>query len=242
MKTSYSKKRKYENPLDDIERTLHSSFSTAANRITHLYTQSVSQQRKAYKLGARHMADKILQWLETEHGTSAPISPVSLLAFLRQELEDIDCELPVDLGTNVAAGQASAVPTGPPGRSGRADGRSSPQQENRRVRYNPREARAPGSTLFDPAGPSQPFNIQQQAQLSQDQSLPLQHGNLFGANPNLDNMQGDSMQEQPFAPGLDLGQQPPPQLPMAPMEAMDQNVIMRAPGDQNMAVDIYRCQ
>lgn len=61
-----TKKRKHDGPLDDIERSLYSSFSAAANGISVLYTQALTQQRKAYCLGSRAMAERVLGWLEGE--------------------------------------------------------------------------------------------------------------------------------------------------------------------------------
>lgn len=39
MHRASTKKRKHDSPLDDIERSLYSSFSSAANGISLLYTQ-----------------------------------------------------------------------------------------------------------------------------------------------------------------------------------------------------------
>lgn len=85
-----TKKRKHDGPLDDIERTLYASFSSAANGISQLYTQSLNQQRKAYCLGARHVAEKVVQWLEAEHSTDQNVSTNELVTLLRRELEFVE--------------------------------------------------------------------------------------------------------------------------------------------------------
>ena len=85
-----TKKRKHDGPLDDIERTLYASFSSAANGISQLYTQSLNQQRKAYCLGARHVAEKVVQWLEAEHSTEQSVSTNELVTLLRRELEVVE--------------------------------------------------------------------------------------------------------------------------------------------------------
>ena len=47
-----TKKRKAELDLD-VERNLHSSFVTAANSISHLFTQAIQQNKKAQAAGAQ---------------------------------------------------------------------------------------------------------------------------------------------------------------------------------------------
>lgn len=49
---SMTKKRKAELDLD-VERNLHSSFVTAANSISHLFTQAIQQNKKAQVAGAQ---------------------------------------------------------------------------------------------------------------------------------------------------------------------------------------------
>jgi len=91
------KKRKHDRPLDDIERSLYSTFSSAANGISVLYTLSLTQQRKAYCLGSKHFAEKLLNWIsenttETPHGEFLPenVSTSYLVNYLRCELADVE--------------------------------------------------------------------------------------------------------------------------------------------------------
>jgi hypothetical protein len=51
----HGKKRKLESVIDpDAEKTLYTSFVTAANSISLLYTQAVQQQRKSSAAASRH--------------------------------------------------------------------------------------------------------------------------------------------------------------------------------------------
>lgn len=53
--TEMPKKRKSEySGLDEVEKTLHTSFCTAANSISHLYTQAQQQQKQSFHAGERH--------------------------------------------------------------------------------------------------------------------------------------------------------------------------------------------
>lgn len=50
-----AKKRKSENAaLNEVEKTLYNSFSTAANSISQLYTHAQNQQKIAFQAGERH--------------------------------------------------------------------------------------------------------------------------------------------------------------------------------------------
>ena len=112
-----TKKRKHDGPLDDIERTLYTSFSSAANGISQLYTQSLNQQRKAYCLGARHVAEKVVQWLEAEHGGEQSVSTNELVALLRLELEVVEGNAAELASVHVPG----TVPSVPPSQSPQAE-------------------------------------------------------------------------------------------------------------------------
>jgi len=56
-----TKKRKAELDLD-VERNLHSSFVTAANSISHLFTQAIQQNKKAQVAGAQQALVRQFFW------------------------------------------------------------------------------------------------------------------------------------------------------------------------------------
>lgn len=60
---AHNKKRKAEaNELDEMDRQLYTTFRTAANSISSLYTSSLNLQKRAFNSGARHTTEKLLQW------------------------------------------------------------------------------------------------------------------------------------------------------------------------------------
>ena len=60
---THNKKRKAEpNGLDEMDRQLYTTFRTAANSISSLYTSSLNLQKRAFNSGARHTTEKLLQW------------------------------------------------------------------------------------------------------------------------------------------------------------------------------------
>ncbi|BBN18608.1 hypothetical protein MPTK1_8g03920 [Marchantia polymorpha subsp. ruderalis] len=83
-----AKKRKSENAgLDEVERTLYTTFCTAANSISQLYTQAQHQQKLAFQAGERHTVEKLYQWLHREHHAGSNISTAEILNYLQNELD-----------------------------------------------------------------------------------------------------------------------------------------------------------
>ncbi|KAH9536923.1 hypothetical protein CY35_16G024700 [Sphagnum magellanicum] len=84
------KKRKSEySGLDEVEKTLHTSFCTAANSISHLYTQAQQQQKQSFHAGERHAVEKLYFWLLREHQAGSNISVGQILGYLQNELEGV---------------------------------------------------------------------------------------------------------------------------------------------------------
>lgn len=90
-----AKKRKSEAPgLEEVERTLYTSFSAAANSISQLYTQAQNQQKIAFQAGHRHSLDKVHQWISREHNGAAYISVEQLMTFLQKENDRTEEAMP----------------------------------------------------------------------------------------------------------------------------------------------------
>jgi hypothetical protein len=83
-----AKKRKSENAaLDEVERTLYTSFCTAANSISQLYTQAQNQQRIAFQAGERQGVERLYNWLLREHQNGSNITVAHIIQNLQSELE-----------------------------------------------------------------------------------------------------------------------------------------------------------
>lgn len=129
------KKRKLEVLDPDAEKTLYTSFVSAANSVSQLYTQAVQQQRKSSAAASRQTLERIAHFLMREYGAQDTIPKAALLHFLHQEYEGIEgCEnlphqFPVPLFPPV--GQQGSNPEGvqdgaASGSAGQQHGRSSP--------------------------------------------------------------------------------------------------------------------
>ncbi|GFY94183.1 hypothetical protein Acr_09g0006290 [Actinidia rufa] len=49
-----AKKRKSDSSLDEVDRSMYTSFCTAANSLSQLYTHSMNQQQHSFRAGQRH--------------------------------------------------------------------------------------------------------------------------------------------------------------------------------------------
>lgn len=180
-----AKKRKHDGHLDDIERSLYSSFSSAANGISSLYTQALNQQRKAYCLGSRAMAEKVMGWLEDEHDQM--VSASVLVALLRREVEDLDghaAQLATADGapTSVPHQQAPAPhqPSQPQASHAPAGSTTSPGGGVRRFSQEGQKVRRPLSERQT----ASPFSAVSQQQQQQQYVQGQQQGSVVGGQIN----------------------------------------------------------
>ncbi|GFS46670.1 nuclear receptor family 2 group C protein [Actinidia rufa] len=48
------KRKSVETSLDEVDRTMYSTFCSAANSLSQLYTQTMNQQKLSFQAGERH--------------------------------------------------------------------------------------------------------------------------------------------------------------------------------------------
>lgn len=53
--------------LDEVDRTLYSTFCSAANSLSQLYTQAMNHQKVSFQAGERHALEKLYQWIIKRH-------------------------------------------------------------------------------------------------------------------------------------------------------------------------------
>ncbi|XP_042017705.1 uncharacterized protein LOC121765573 [Salvia splendens] len=83
-----AKKRKSEaTRLDEVDRGMYTTFCSAANSLSHLYTHAMHQQRLSFQAGERHSMDKLYNWIlrQQEHGIR--VTSGDVLAYLQNELD-----------------------------------------------------------------------------------------------------------------------------------------------------------
>ncbi|KAH7365843.1 hypothetical protein KP509_18G048900 [Ceratopteris richardii] len=82
------KKRRVDSrALEEVERTLHSSFCSAANTISQLYTHAQNQNKIAFHAGQRHSLEKLIDYVQHQHGGRPSVIDIS--NYLKVELENL---------------------------------------------------------------------------------------------------------------------------------------------------------
>ncbi|OWM82280.1 uncharacterized protein LOC116209503 [Punica granatum] len=108
-----AKKRKSAaTPLDEVDRTLYSSFCGAANSLSHLYSQAMSHQRFSFQAGERHALDKLYQWILRQQESGSRVTTVDIVSYLQHELDYGADEHP-QTATNLGHSPVTPVPSNP---------------------------------------------------------------------------------------------------------------------------------
>ncbi|KAJ0971297.1 hypothetical protein J5N97_019256 [Dioscorea zingiberensis] len=82
-----SKKRKSEaSKLDEIDRTMYSAFSSAANSLSQLYTQAMHHQKVSFQAGERHALEKLYQWILRQHEEGSRVTVADIVANMQNEI------------------------------------------------------------------------------------------------------------------------------------------------------------
>ncbi|KAJ3671105.1 hypothetical protein LUZ60_008531 [Juncus effusus] len=91
------RKRKNEavSRLDEADRTLYTAFRGAANALSQLYTQSMSQQKLSFQAGERHALDKLYHWIVRQHEQGSRVTVTDILSHIQNEIEYGSNEGPV---------------------------------------------------------------------------------------------------------------------------------------------------
>ncbi|KAH7686554.1 hypothetical protein IHE45_04G113300 [Dioscorea alata] len=82
-----SKKRKSEaSRLDEIDRTMYSAFSSAANSLSQLYTQAMHHQKLSFQAGERHALEKLYQWILRQHEEGSRVTVADIVTHMQNEI------------------------------------------------------------------------------------------------------------------------------------------------------------
>ncbi|KAB1210425.1 hypothetical protein CJ030_MR6G025426 [Morella rubra] len=110
-----AKKRKSDaTRLDEVDRSMYTTFCSAANSLSQLYTQSMNNQRLSFQTGERHalgsmgmcheeihwvllcikglhdmegIMEKLYQWVLRQQEEGSRVTTVDIVAYLQNELE-----------------------------------------------------------------------------------------------------------------------------------------------------------
>ncbi|XP_076899091.1 uncharacterized protein LOC143552861 [Bidens hawaiensis] len=73
--------------LDEVDRTMYSSFCNAANSLSQLYSQAMSQQKLSFLSGERHGLEKLYQWISKQDAEGLRVTSEDILAYIEAELD-----------------------------------------------------------------------------------------------------------------------------------------------------------
>lgn len=83
-----AKKRKSENSgLDEVDKTMYTTFCSAANSLSQLYTQAQNQQKLAFQAGERHGLEKMYQWVLRAQESGSRLTVTDIFGYLQHELD-----------------------------------------------------------------------------------------------------------------------------------------------------------
>ncbi|KZV25974.1 hypothetical protein F511_08919 [Dorcoceras hygrometricum] len=83
-----AKKRKSDaTRLDEVDRSMYSTFCSAASVLSQLYTQAMHQQRLSFQAGERHALEKLYDRILRQQQDGMRVMTGDILAYLQNELE-----------------------------------------------------------------------------------------------------------------------------------------------------------
>ncbi|KAJ8492989.1 hypothetical protein OPV22_014710 [Ensete ventricosum] len=83
-----ARKRKTEaTRLDEVDRTLYSTFCSAANSLSQLYTQAMNQQKISYQAGERHAMEKLYEWILRKHEEGGRVTVADIVTHIQSEMD-----------------------------------------------------------------------------------------------------------------------------------------------------------
>ncbi|MED6173835.1 hypothetical protein PIB30_063425 [Stylosanthes scabra] len=132
------KRKSVATRLDEVDRTMYSTFCTTANSLSHLYTHAMNQQKLSFQAGERHALEKMYQWIVRQQQEGTRVTTGDIVAQLQNELEFGADESPVsprqpfhqqnsqaavqaNFGASIPSNAFTATPVGQGMRSGPPD-------------------------------------------------------------------------------------------------------------------------
>uniref|UniRef100_A0ACD5VIC9 Uncharacterized protein n=1 Tax=Avena sativa TaxID=4498 RepID=A0ACD5VIC9_AVESA len=84
-----ARKRKTEATprLDEADRTLYSTFCGAANSLSQLYSQAMTQQKLSFQSGERHALEKLHQWMVRKHEEESRLTVADIMSHIQHEID-----------------------------------------------------------------------------------------------------------------------------------------------------------
>nr|KJB14929.1 hypothetical protein B456_002G149700 [Gossypium raimondii] len=79
-----SKKRKSDaTRLDEVDRSMYTTFCSAANSLSQLYSQAMNHQRLSFQAGERHALEKLFQWILRQQEEGSRVTTTDIVSYLQ---------------------------------------------------------------------------------------------------------------------------------------------------------------
>ncbi|KAL0291396.1 UNVERIFIED_CONTAM: hypothetical protein Scaly_2639600 [Sesamum calycinum] len=79
-----AKKRKSDaTRLDEVDRSMYTSFCSAANSLSQLYSQATHQQRLSFQAGERHAMEKLYNWILRQQEDGVRVMTGDIFAYVQ---------------------------------------------------------------------------------------------------------------------------------------------------------------
>ncbi|QDZ25193.1 hypothetical protein HOP50_16g77390 [Chloropicon primus] len=90
------KRKRVTKSLEETDRKLFKTFSSAANAVSLLYTQAQSQQKRAYLAGMQDAYEKVIKFMQSQQNIEVAACLARLSDYVRQELDAVDESIDAD--------------------------------------------------------------------------------------------------------------------------------------------------
>ncbi|XP_061345167.1 uncharacterized protein LOC133291012 isoform X2 [Gastrolobium bilobum] len=81
------KRKSIASSLDEVDRTMYTSFCSAANSLSQLYTHAMNHQKLSFQAGERHGLEKLYQWIRRQQEGGSRVATVDILNYIQNELD-----------------------------------------------------------------------------------------------------------------------------------------------------------
>ncbi|KAG9143762.1 hypothetical protein Leryth_011427 [Lithospermum erythrorhizon] len=81
------KRKSLATSLDEVDRGMYTTFCSAANSLSQLYTHSMNQQKLSFQAGERHALEKLYQFILLQQEEGSRVATADILNYVQTELD-----------------------------------------------------------------------------------------------------------------------------------------------------------
>ncbi|CAN0928349.1 hypothetical protein LINGRAHAP2_LOCUS36440 [Linum grandiflorum] len=81
------KRKSVATSLDEVDRTMYTTFCSAASSLSQLYTQATNHQKLTFQAGERHGLEKLYQWIRRQQEAGSRVATADVLNYIQNEMD-----------------------------------------------------------------------------------------------------------------------------------------------------------